>query len=159
MKIAKQKGFTLIEILIVIGIMTILASAVIISTNPAEHFARARNATRLAHMNSIATAIYSYAVDNDGNLPDCNTSHATVPSGTTALSAGSSSQDFDNKRGVEGCRAELVDGENEIEAVYMPELPLDPKTGEYYRIASDLNGRRIEITSTASEASHLKVVQ
>jgi len=78
---------------------------------------------------------------------------------TTPLSSGSSSENFDNKRGIEGCRPELVDGDNELESVYMPELPLDPQTGAYYRIASDLNGRRIEITSTATEASHLKVVQ
>ncbi|MDD5013460.1 MAG: type II secretion system protein [Candidatus Pacebacteria bacterium] len=159
-KLKQKKGFTLIEVLIVIGIITILSSAVIVSTNPAEHFARARNATRLSHMNSIATAIYSYAVDNDGNLPDCDsTVHESVPSGTTPLSSGSSSEDFDNKRGIEGCRLELVDGENKLESVYMPELPVDPKDGEYYRIASDLNGNRIEITSTAAEASNLRVVQ
>ena len=45
---SKKKGFTLIEILVVIGIMAVLATIVIIAINPAKQFAQARNADRTA---------------------------------------------------------------------------------------------------------------
>ena len=64
-----KKGFTLIELLIVIAIITILAAAVVVGINPARHFRNARHATRWNQMNSIATAIYSYAVEHGGAFP------------------------------------------------------------------------------------------
>jgi len=67
----KNQGFTLIELLIVIGIIAILAAAVIVSINPGQQFVQARNATRRNHMNTIATAVYSYVVENDGQYPEC----------------------------------------------------------------------------------------
>ncbi len=79
----KNRGFTLIELLIVIGIIAILAAAVIVAINPGRQFQQARNATRWSHMNSVMNAIYSYAITNQGNFPDClpvetdNTKHAT----------------------------------------------------------------------------------
>ncbi|OGI94508.1 hypothetical protein A3A03_02310 [Candidatus Nomurabacteria bacterium RIFCSPLOWO2_01_FULL_40_18] len=65
-KISKNKGFTLIEILIVIGIIAILATIVIIAINPAKQFAQARNAQRIANVNAILNAIGQRIADNKG---------------------------------------------------------------------------------------------
>lgn len=62
----KNKGFTLIEILVVIGIIAVLAAIVIIAINPARQFAQARNTQRESNVNTILNAIGQNLVDNKG---------------------------------------------------------------------------------------------
>ena len=64
-----RNGFTLIEILIVIGIISILATIVIVAINPARQFAQARNTQRLSNINAILNSIGQYMADNKGILP------------------------------------------------------------------------------------------
>ena len=61
-----RQGFTLIEILIVIGIIAILAAIVIIAINPAKQFAQARNTQRESNVNTILNAIGQNVADNKG---------------------------------------------------------------------------------------------
>ena len=65
----QEKGFTLIEILLAIGILAILATAAIIAINPARQFAIARNTQRWSDVDAIANAVYQYAVSHKGKLP------------------------------------------------------------------------------------------
>lgn len=65
----KKPGFTLIEILLVIGIIAVLATVVIVALDPAKRFADARNARRLSDIESILSAVQQYIVDNKGALP------------------------------------------------------------------------------------------
>lgn len=65
----KNKGFTLIEILIVIGIIAVLAAIVLVAINPARQFRKANNSQRTANVNAILNAIGQYTVDNKGTLP------------------------------------------------------------------------------------------
>lgn len=62
----KKGGFTLIEILVVIGIIAILATIVIIAINPARQFAQARNTQRESDVSTILNAIGQNMVDNKG---------------------------------------------------------------------------------------------
>ena len=64
-----KKGFTLIEILIVLAIIAMLATVVIIAINPARQFATARNTQRWAAINAILNAVDQYMIDNIGIRP------------------------------------------------------------------------------------------
>ncbi len=72
-----QAGFTLLEILLVVAMIAILAGIVIFAINPSKQLASARNAQRRADVNTIANAVYQYAIDNDGVLPATITSNET----------------------------------------------------------------------------------
>lgn len=65
-KLKSNKGFTLIEILIVIGIIAILATIVIVAINPAKQFAQARNTQRESGVNTILNAVGQNIADYKG---------------------------------------------------------------------------------------------
>jgi len=62
----KPQGFTLIEILIVIGIIAVLAGIVIIAINPAKQFAQARDTQRQSNIEAILNGIGQRMADNMG---------------------------------------------------------------------------------------------
>ena len=64
-----KKGFTLIEILIVIAIIVIMSTVVIVALNPTKRFQDARNSRRQSDVESILTAIHQSIVDNNGTMP------------------------------------------------------------------------------------------
>lgn len=131
----RAKGFTLIEILIVIGIIAILASVVVIAINPARQFAQARNTQRLSNVNTILNAVYQYAVDNNGIVP------AAIPVNSTCATL--ATNEVCKTGGV--CTG-LVDLSSlTTNEIYLVSMPVDPTgataNGAGYHIAQSTNSR------------------
>jgi prepilin-type N-terminal cleavage/methylation domain-containing protein len=62
-----KKGFTLVELLIVIAIVAILVAIIFVALDPATRFAQARDAVRQNDVGEILSAIKLYQVDNGGD--------------------------------------------------------------------------------------------
>ena len=61
-----QKGFTLLELLIVMALIAILVGIALAALNPGRQFANARNSTRYAHVTVISNAISANMAENNG---------------------------------------------------------------------------------------------
>jgi len=74
------RGFTLLELLIVIALLAILAVVVLIVLNPGETLKRARDAQRMSDLSTMKTAIATYLTDvknpdldgTGAGFPNCN---------------------------------------------------------------------------------------
>ena len=77
LKSYNQKGFTLIEMLLVVATIAILAGIVILSINPNKQLGYTRNAQRHADVTTILNAGYQYSLDNNGSLPSSITTTQT----------------------------------------------------------------------------------
>lgn len=81
-KTGNRSGFTLIEILLVVGIIAILAAVVIVAINPARQFAQARNSQRTSNVFSILNAVGQNMADNQG-IFECDA--GAIPSTATVI--------------------------------------------------------------------------
>jgi prepilin-type N-terminal cleavage/methylation domain-containing protein len=110
-KMAKSsRGFTLVELLVVIGVLGVLATGLLIAINPAQQLAKARNAARKNSLKQMADALERYRVAN-GRYP---------PSGYCAASGSS----------WYNCGAEWIPGL--VTSRELKILPTDPRQGQVF---------------------------
>ncbi|MFH2068282.1 MAG: type II secretion system protein [Candidatus Omnitrophota bacterium] len=73
-----HKGFTLVEMLIVIGILAILVAVVVSVLNPAEFFKQTRDSRRLSDLNQLDKALNLATLDNV-SMGTANVVYLSVP--------------------------------------------------------------------------------
>jgi len=136
-----SKGFTLVEILIIIGIMAILATAIILTVNPPRQFAQTRNTQRWSNVNTIIDAIYRNINDNGKFICPAG----ELPKTVTPIKGGTNGYDL--------CRC--------LVSTYIGSIPFDPLLGTaHYNTCDDYDSgytiaqsdsNRITINAAAAE--------
>ena len=79
-----NKGFTLIELLVVIAIVAILMVTVVVTINPGQLLAQARDSNRLSDLNTINTAINLSRVDSIA-LGSSTITYISIPDPTAPI--------------------------------------------------------------------------
>ena len=121
----KKKGFTLIEILVVIGIIAVLAAIVLVAVNPARQFKLARDTQRTSNVAAILNALGQNISEHKGSLT-CNGAVVTLPNTSTVIRKDTTGIGFD----LGTC---LVPD-------YISSLPYDPANTEaFYNSAESYN--------------------
>lgn len=143
----EQKGFTLLEILLVVAVIAILAGIVIIAINPNKQLGDSRNAQRSSDVTTILNAVYQYSLDNNGSIPTgiiattkemCKTGIAPATCTTGSL--------------IDLSTTITVGGK------YLGALPVDPQCplncatdGNGYEILKDATTGRITVSAPSAE--------
>ena len=128
----KKNGFTLIEVLLVVAIIAILAGIVILAINPTRQLGDATETRQQADVVTILDAVYQYAIDNSGAIPNDTGEISTTLTEICAT-------------GAADCTgfADLSDLTTNEE--YLTAIPVDPEgnttDGAGYQIQETANGR------------------
>ena len=151
---SQRKGFTLLEILLVIAAIGILAAIVLVAINPNRQLAQARNAQRRSDVQTILNATYQKIIDEGASgstatLTAITTTAAEIfRSGTTTTNAGCGATTLD-------MAAVAADAGADIVPTYLASIPQDPSEPNTsncsgYTIIKDANSR---ITVAAPNAN------
>lgn len=137
---ASSRGFTLVEILIVIGMLAILTTIVLVAVNPLRQFAQARNSQRQANVSALLNAVSNRVADNRGvfegeGCPPLPTEHT--------LEIASLDENYYDLRDC------LVPN-------YIPEMPFDPALGFNECTTTECSGpgERYSTEYTIQQDSH-----
>jgi prepilin-type N-terminal cleavage/methylation domain-containing protein len=141
-----QRGFTLLEVLLVVAIIAILAGIVIIAINPGKQLGDTRNAQRQADVTTTLNAVYQYALDNNGTMP------ATITATPTEICTTGTAAGTCTTNAVIDLSVVTTSGK------YVASFPKDPQcptgcnaTGTGYRISKDATTGRITVTAINPE--------
>ncbi len=146
-----EAGFTLLEVLLVVAIISILAGIVIIAINPGKNLGDTRNAQRSADVNTIINGTYQYVLDNNGSLPPVGGRTGAVAISTTATEICTTTAS--TCTGLVDLNALTTSGK------YLVAIPKDPScptncnaNGTGYQIYKDTNGR-LDVSAPNAENS------
>lgn len=141
----KNKAFTLIEVLLVIGIIVLLAGALIVAINPGRQLARTRDTQRINDMRQYISAIRQNETEN-GRFTCSTTNPANTLPDTAATISATTSPGYVNLSCLIG---DYFPGQ-------LPEDPLDlnnDPTGTGYTVQYNSSTRRIRICSPLMEVN------
>ncbi len=159
LKDKKYKGFSLIEILIVVGLILILAAVTIVAINPAKHFRDTRDSERSADVGELLNAVTQYTAE-EGNLLS---QLGEVPA---CLENPTDPEDYGTEIGKATGNIDLAGDTSTDKLVeeYIVEIPVDPSEGDedgdntgYY--ICETAGGRVQISAPHTEEADPIVVR
>ena len=126
------KGFTLIELMIVIVIMTILSAGLLVFINPSQKMSESRDRKRKNDVYVIYGALAQYSFLNDGLFPEV----------------------------VTGSEIDVIEIEGFLVPDFLNEIPLDPSCSEEissgYYVKTNVENE-IEVTAPCAENEEIIV--
>jgi type II secretory pathway pseudopilin PulG len=145
-----RRGFTLVEISLIVAAIGIIAATVIVALNPGRQIAEARDHQRRTDVATIWNAVQQYALNNPGDIPDA------IPQGTLEEDCLGDpvSEEFTICK-TDSCAViltELVD-----DGAYLTSIPVDPLAAEDedysgYNIIRDTDhNNRVTVCAPATE--------
>lgn len=164
----KKKGFTLVELLVVIGIVVLLFAVTLIAIDPAKRLRQARDAVRRQDTRNILESLQEYVVDNDGD----------VPAGLDAVDEGDGGEwrQVIGDGGAGGCSGDIgtectdasteddcLSLEADLEPTYFSEIPQDPSGGDedstWYYVDLNDTGRITVGACNPEQAAQISVTR
>lgn len=152
-----QRGFTLVELLVVIGIIVILFAVVLVAVDPAKRLEQSRDAVRRQDVRDTLEAIQQYVVDNDGDdavlgIDADNATYEQIGTAATGCDTGCTAQTTE---------VACVDLSTGLVDTYLASIPYDPSTGtaaetDYY-INKTTSGRYVVGACDPERAATIEV--
>ncbi|MBP9758133.1 prepilin-type N-terminal cleavage/methylation domain-containing protein [Candidatus Dojkabacteria bacterium] len=132
----RKRGFTLLELLLVIAILSVLASVVLYNLRPSDILNSANRSSTSSNIQDLKKAIEAYAIDKEGALP-------------TSLQALSNSGYYDICK--EGESLNCINLDQLINDGYLSDIPVDKNnettTSTGYKVEYDQSTSSINIVS------------
>ncbi len=166
-----KRGFTLIELVIVIGILAILATVVVLALNPAQLLAQARDSQRLSDLSSVKSAIALYLTSpitattttnfgGSGTSCRCTFFTATSPFTCTGMN-GCGSGSAVTSTAVDGTGWVNVPLVNTSGGSPLSALPIDPSSSAnfFYGYVGNASNNSFEIVAKLESTKYLPKMQ
>ena len=164
-KPASKKGFTLLELLVVIGVLAILATATLLVLNPIEIMRQSRDAARVSDLATLKSAISVYitgvsSTDLDGGTTSCTTLCYVNAASVTSNCAGrhgTKTTTEDSDRTVDALGWVPIDFTDIPGGSPVSVLPIDPtNTATYfYSYACDDTNKTFELNTVFESVKYL----
>ena len=165
---SRTRGFTLLELLITIGILAVLASTAVLVFNPVEYVRQSRDARRIGDLDAISKAIDLYTVNRPGvaELGTSTVVYVSLPDSSSTCGSYTlpSLPPLWQYRCVTAVNLQKTDGTGWLPVNFssissgapLTILPIDPTNtvtnAQYYMFIA--NGRKYELSSGMEAIRH-----
>lgn len=153
-----KKGFTLLELLIVIAILAILATTVFLVLNPVEYLRQARDSQRMNDLDSLRSSLNLYVVNSTSSTPLASCAYNSAPRSTATFTPDATNGPFNSTSATTATTSVAVDGTGWVNVNLtsvpggspLPRLPVDPSNTAntlYYAYACDAGGTKFKVAT------------
>lgn len=169
----KKKSFTLVEILVVLGVVAVVLTATLLILNPVELLRKSRDSTRILDLNSLNIALNTFASSNpEGFFGLASTTYVSLVANNAtcsnlslpALPAGHSYQCVTSTaalRNINGTGWIPADFTKTAPSSFIDKLPVDPVNSTsslYYTYSSPGSVWQVQMTAVLESKEYLPMM-